>query len=92
MADTQASLQLREKQVIPVGEPIHEIFRDAHCILHPVSEAMRAEYLRYASWYYEGANFEALQCFWPSADGKFPWESDCDEATKTAQPDLREIS
>ncbi len=83
---------LRCGQALGIGEPIRELLRDADCVLYPMSELHRVEYLRYACWYYDGSDFEALQCFWPSKDGQFPWEPGCDENTKTAQPDLRDVS
>jgi hypothetical protein len=75
----------------PVGERVQGLLDEADCILHPVSEAGRAEFFGYACWYYDGADeFEALQCFWPGKiDGLFPWEPGVHESVKQQQPDLR---
>ncbi len=40
----------------------------------PVAGRYYDEYLGWALWFYQGADFPVLQCVWPDKAGVFPWE------------------
>jgi hypothetical protein len=44
------------------------------------------EHVGYASWFYKGDDFPALQCLWPDKQGRFPTESGFAEALRPRQP------
>jgi uncharacterized protein DUF4262 len=44
------------------------------------------DYLGYARWFYSGDGFPVLQCVWPDANGRFPWEPAAREGSKELQP------
>ena len=44
------------------------------------------DYLGYACWFYESDRFPTLQCYWSDKAGKFPWDGDCDQSVRDAQP------
>lgn len=44
------------------------------------------DFLGYARWFYEGDGFPALQCVWPDASGRFPWEPGASVAARAKQP------
>ena len=39
-----------------------------------------------AAWFYRERNFRVLQCFWPDASGRLPWEAEFDPAWQGRQP------
>ena len=45
-----------------------------------------AEYLGYASWFYKGDDFPALQCLWPDKQGRFPTDAGFPESLRARQP------
>ena len=47
-------------------------------------------FLGNAAWHYRRERVAALQCFWPDAGGRFPWQPGFDETWREAQPLLYE--
>ncbi len=45
-------------------------------------------FLGNAAWHYQRERIPALQCFWPDAQGRFPWQADCDPTWRDDQPQL----
>lgn len=56
------------------------------CFLLAVDEKNYEEHVGYARWYYQGNWFPLLQCIFPTATGKFPWQWPSDK--KHLQPIL----
>ena len=44
------------------------------------------EYLGFALWYYQGAEFPVLQCLWPDREGRYPYEVGCEDYARDPQP------
>ena len=59
---------------------------DVKCRFRAVHRSRYAEYVGWAIWFYEGEPFPLLQCFWPDAAGKYPWEEGCDPNVAELQP------
>ena len=47
-------------------------------------------FLGNAAWFYRSPDFPVLQCFWPDAQGRFPWDPACDPDWRQDQPLLYE--
>jgi hypothetical protein len=47
-------------------------------------------FLGNAAWHYQRESIPALQCFWPDAAGRFPWQPEFDSALRDDQPLLFE--
>jgi hypothetical protein len=56
------------------------------CTFNTVNEVWYDTFLCYATWFYEGSDFPALQCFWPDFDARFPWEPHFNKDLLSAQP------
>lgn len=46
------------------------------------------EFFGYARRYYKGNNFPAVQCIWPDAEGRYPWDARVPQSLKNRQPGL----
>jgi len=49
-----------------------------------------APFIGYATWFYDGAHFPALQLIWPDKGRRFPWQSGFNPDWIWAQPLLFE--
>lgn len=47
-------------------------------------------FLGNAAWHYQRERVAALQCFWPDASGRFPWQPEVDPDWRDDQPQLFE--
>jgi hypothetical protein len=56
------------------GEDYGEIIQGYACTFVPVVKLAYPEFLSYATWFYRGEGFPALQCVWPDHDGLYPWQ------------------
>ena len=69
------------------GELSSEIIEGYQCAFHELGEEDRIEWLGVAEAFYEGRKFDALQCFWPDKQGRFPYSANSD-GFSSAQPIL----
>jgi hypothetical protein len=67
-----------------------EILEGVLCTFRPVNPRWYRPFLGYAMWFYQGAEFPALQCIWPDKQHHFPWHPDFKPAWLWAQPLLFE--
>lgn len=58
------------------------------CAFRDVPRSLYREYVGYALWFYESDPFPLIQCFWPDKEGLFPWDDQCNEHVRVAQPTL----
>jgi hypothetical protein len=56
------------------------------CTFRPVKSIWYDAFLGFATWFYGGAAYPVLQCFWPDFDGRFPWEPNFNKDLLWAQP------
>lgn len=61
-------------------------FAGVACAFRTVQRRWYAPFLGYATWFYRGKTFPALQCFWPDKAGRFPWEASGDSRVEQLQP------
>ena len=74
------------KRFDPGGE-YSDILQDPYrCAFREVDRASYRDYVGYALWFYERDPFRLVQCFWPDKDQHLPWDADCNEYVKNAQP------
>ena len=69
-----------------VGKRSSDLFERHEAVFVKFPVAAYHDYLGYARWFYSGDEFPALQCVWPDAEGKFPWEPGANEDLKIRQP------
>jgi hypothetical protein len=65
-----------------------ELLENYRCLFRHVEREQYREYLGYATWFYEGPEFPALQCVWPDRSGNYPWESGFSATLHDRQPIL----
>jgi len=97
---TGPDLDVLHQLVNAVGEDVREgrrfeaehayegIVSGLRCHFRAVHAANYPDFLGYAGRYYGGAGFPALQCVWPDAAGRFPWDPGFPEPLRRQQPDL----
>jgi len=56
-----------------------------------VAASRHAEFLGQAVDYYGGAEFSALQCYWPDPGGAFPWQVGFDVSYAVLQTSLQDV-
>ena len=56
----------------------------------PIAAKWIEPFLGNAAWHYRRDAIPALQCFWPDAMGRFPWQPEFEEALRADQPLLFE--
>jgi len=56
------------------GDRVANLLEGYECTFVNVPKSAYADFLGYARWYYKGDHFPAVQCVWPDASGRFPWE------------------
>lgn len=77
----------RSGSPLPVNQPVHQIIHGYPAFLKPASPAACMKYMTIALRHYEGDDFQALQCFWPDPEGRFPWDPGY-SVRPEIQPDL----
>ncbi len=70
------------------GAVASELLEGHSCRLLPFPRAAYRDFLGYACWFYQGDEFEALQCVWPDRAGRYPWARDAPAEFKAQQPVL----
>lgn len=62
--------------------------------MRPVHPEQHSSWLGYAMWYCRWCGrpdgLEAVQCYWPDANGRFPADGDCDPEVRALQPALQD--
>jgi hypothetical protein len=74
-----------------VFEDWHEndqILEGYRCMFRSVENEVYPQFLGYGIWFYEGRNFQTLQCVWPDRDGNYPWEPRFPAELNARQPVL----
>jgi hypothetical protein len=61
---------------LKVGEYNADIVEHFNCLVVEVEKKHYEEYLGWATWYYKGADFPAVQVVYPDVLGLFPWDKD----------------
>jgi hypothetical protein len=62
------------------------LLKGYRCALKPVDPVWYPHILGFATWYYKGAEFPTLQCFWPDKQHRYPWQSGFDAKLESHQP------
>ncbi len=57
-----------------------DLVGEVECVFRPVEPRWVAHLMPWAGWYYEGAEFPALQAIYPDLQNRFPWEPEFDPA------------
>jgi hypothetical protein len=70
------------------GTDTCELLEGYACKLLPFPRIAYLAFLGYARWFYDGDDFEALQCVWPDQAGRYPWDAGASEEFKALQPVL----
>jgi hypothetical protein len=68
-----------------------EVLDGLNVFFRRVEKKHYAEYFGYALWFYQGDNFEVLQCFWPDAEQRYPWHPDAEQGFVGRQPLLNDM-
>jgi hypothetical protein len=65
-----------------------DILDNFNCYIVEVNKLNYNTYVGQAQNYYEGDNFQLLQCIYPTVKGIYPWEDEWPESIKDLQPIL----
>jgi Domain of unknown function (DUF4262) len=76
------------------GDVCDDLLVDRRICFVEVPLSAYRDYLGTAIWFYAKSPrpFPCLQIVWPDLDGRFPWETGCNEHVKRVQPVLRSFS
>ncbi len=76
------------------GDVCDDLLIDHRVCFVEVPLSAYQDYLGIAIWFYAKSPrpFPCLQIVWPDREGRFPWETGCDEGVKRVQPVLRSFS
>lgn len=86
--------QIKGGKVLRDGERYAELIEGFDCAVRPVHHSHMHEYFGFGLWYHrhkarDPSTLRAYQVFWPGAvQGLFPWEKECVEDVRDAQPQL----
>jgi hypothetical protein len=79
---------LREGRQLELQLPFEGILSAYPVTFQPVDSRHLPDHLGYAIWFHECRPFPVLQLVWPDQDGRFPWDPNCAETTRSLQPRL----
>lgn len=83
-----AAKRIQRGQSYAEGHRHYDLFDGYPCEFRKVNTSRTEGLFNYATWYYKGAAFPALQLIWPDPEGLFPWEDGFDENFRKKQPIL----
>jgi hypothetical protein len=78
--DAKAGVQFR------AGDTSDELLNGYPCTFIEFPKAEFPEYLGFATWFYKGRPFPALQLVWPDKDERWPWDPAVDPEIRLLQP------
>lgn len=78
--------RVQKGQKFEVGEMYSDLIDAYQCTVRTVNLRWHEHFMGFASWFYEGDNYQVFQCFWPDFEGHYPWEPDFDRELMWAQP------
>lgn len=82
--EAMAAIVNQVGQVVRDGASFHDgsrsddILVDYSCVFREVPPRFYGPLFGYNLWFYEEEPFSMLQCVWPDAAGKYPWDADFD--------------
>ena len=80
-----AGALVRGGRVLEPGE--HEgVFEGLPCAVRPVEPRWLDVFFGNAAWHYQSREVPVRQCFWPDAEGRFPWEPGFAASWRGRQP------
>lgn len=83
--------RVRQGETFEPGRSYADILGEGYYVqFRPVDVSHYKDWVNSAIWFYdwEPTSFPLLQCFYPDMNGKFPWESGCEQWAVEAQPQL----
>ena len=81
--------EVRRGRRFDAGDRSDEILEGQPVAFGAIAAAHYDEYLGQAIRHYGGAVFPAIQCFWPTPAGLWPWQEGCPTGYVAAQPLLQ---
>lgn len=63
-----------------------DIIERYRCMFRPVNTSWYPHVLCYATWFYKGSAFPALQLFWPDKAQRYPWDPNFESRFLGDQP------
>lgn len=84
----EASEQVKQGKIIVPDQPYEGLFRGVSCAFKTVHPVWYRPFLGLAVWYYMNETFPTLQCFWPDAKKRYPWDDGFVQRPRTLQPKL----
>lgn len=79
---------IRSGKIFDTGHYYTGLIEGFDCYFTRVEKKYYDEYVGYAKWYYEGANFPLTQCVYPTIKGIYPWDKEWPKELQTRQPVL----
>ena len=70
------------------GQTDDTLLEGYSCTFRTIPPAQFREHLGFASWFYEGNEFPALQLVYPDRQGRWPWQAGVNEGFRLNQPVL----
>lgn len=86
----RAGADVRAGSRYEAGREYSGLLENLRCAFRRVDPRWREVFLGNAGWYYRGRSWDAIQCFWPDASGRFPWDPRFDPEWRGDQPLLFE--
>jgi len=83
---------LRAGNRFAAGEQAHSILEEFACAFRPVDERWIQPFAGNAAWHHRDREWSLIQCFWPDARGRFPWQEGFPAELGPLQPLLYEGS
>jgi hypothetical protein len=88
----QVGLLVKRGHVFRDGERSEGILADHNVAFRSVAAPWHPVFLGNVAWFYQRADTPALQCFWPDAGGRHPWDAGFDASLRVLQPLLYETT
>jgi hypothetical protein len=77
---------VRSGKSFEVDKKYPDLIETYLCTFKKVAPGWYEPFLGFATWFYVGADYPVLQCFWPDFEANFPWEPDFNPDLSWAQP------
>jgi hypothetical protein len=88
----QVGLLVKQRGGFKDGERAAGVLERHTVVFRRVAPRWNPVFLGNVAWFYENEAVPALQCFWPDAAGRHPWDEGFDDSLRALQPLLFETS
>ena len=87
----EAGEHIRSGRRFFAGQTSDELLEGYSVMFRAIPPSQYREHLGWASWFYDYADFPALQLVYPDRDGRWPWQSGTSEGFRRVQLVLADV-